>query len=61
MNNPKYFPEPEKFNPDRWNDRTGDNSLEPYVFLPFSAGPHNCIGQVKLFLLKKIFHFKQIP
>ncbi|KAJ3321602.1 hypothetical protein HDV06_004017 [Boothiomyces sp. JEL0866] len=36
---PEYFPEPETFNPDRWNE-----NLQQY-FLPFGDGPHNCIGQ----------------
>ncbi|KAJ3258563.1 hypothetical protein HK103_003523 [Boothiomyces macroporosus] len=36
---PEYFPEPKKFNPDRWDD-----SLQQY-YLPFGDGPHNCIGQ----------------
>ena len=36
---PKYFPNPEKFNPDRFkvNIPTG-------VYLPFGDGPRNCIG-----------------
>jgi cytochrome P450 len=48
MVNPKYFVEPEKFNPDRWITKDGVISNEPYAYLPFSAGPHNCIGQVML-------------
>jgi cytochrome P450 len=44
MYNPKYFPEPEKFNPERWNAKVGDDGLDLHAFLPFSAGPQNCIG-----------------
>lgn len=39
--NPKYFPEPEKFKPERFND----DEIEPFTYLPFSAGFRNCIGR----------------
>jgi len=42
-NDPKYFEEPEKFNPERWKEI--GNKIDPYVFVPFSGGPRNCIGQ----------------
>ena len=44
MHNPKYYNNPEKFDPDRWNDKTLYNS-EPYSFIPFSAGNRSCIGK----------------
>ena len=34
------FQNPNEFNPDRF-----ENSSQNYSFLPFSAGPRNCIGQ----------------
>jgi cytochrome P450 len=37
---PEVFPEPERFDPDRW---VGFEPT-PYTYLPFSAGPHMCLG-----------------
>lgn len=39
---PEYYPEPLKFDPERFSN---ENNIVPYTYLPFGDGPRNCIGE----------------
>lgn len=55
--------DPEKFDPERFRSPAKD-SRHPFQFLPFGAGPRNCIGmrfalmEIKIALVKLLMKFK---
>lgn len=40
---PKYFKNPEEFQPERFLDEQKENIVK-YTFMPFGEGPRACIG-----------------
>ncbi|EFN77005.1 cytochrome P450 9e2 [Harpegnathos saltator] len=64
---PKYFEEPEKFNPDRFVDEQKKHIDKTEAFLPFGLGPRKCIAyrfalmQAKLLLFHLLARCDLLP
>ncbi|XP_052900076.1 cytochrome P450 9e2-like [Anopheles moucheti] len=63
---PKYFPNPERFDPERFNEEN-KRKIQTGTYLPFGAGPRNCIGsrfalmEAKVVLYYLLLHFHVKP
>jgi cytochrome P450 family 9 len=63
---PQYFPEPEKFDPERFSPENRHN-IDPDTYLPFGVGPRNCIGsrfaimEVKTIIYYLMVNFQLCP
>lgn len=55
--NDQHFKDPDVYNPERWLTDEW-KSAPPYAYIPFSAGPRNCIGQhMAMFEIKVMIAF----
>ncbi|CRL05219.1 CLUMA_CG018250, isoform A [Clunio marinus] len=50
---PQFFPDPLKFDPERFNDENVSN-IRPFTYLPFGEGPRICIGVRFALMVTKI-------
>ncbi|XP_041656171.1 cytochrome P450 3A27-like [Cheilinus undulatus] len=63
---PALWDEPDTFKPERFSKENKDN-IDPYAFLPFGAGPRNCIGMrfalvmMKLAMVEILQNFSFVP
>ncbi len=65
---PRFFDDPLAFDPDRWTDEFRE-SLHPFAYFPFSAGPRRCLGDRFAMLEAKLVvatvlqraHFEAVP
>lgn len=62
----KYFPKPEKFDPERFSDEN-KHTIKPGTYVPFGIGPRNCIGsrfalmEIKVILFYLLLNFSLEP
>jgi len=64
---PKYYPNPDKFDPEGHFGSEVKKDRSPYAYLPFGSGPRNCIGmrfaliEGKAAVAHIVHHFKVEP
>ena len=41
---PEYWPDPERFDPERFSEHRREDKIHPHAWEPFGSGAHKCIG-----------------
>ncbi|WP_101676273.1 cytochrome P450 [Alloalcanivorax mobilis] len=60
----EYWPEPERFDPERFSEQRREDKVHPYAWVPFGGGAHKCIGlhfaemQVKAILHQVLLKYR---
>ncbi|KAJ8953891.1 hypothetical protein NQ318_019131 [Aromia moschata] len=63
---PKYYPEPQRFDPERFNDENKQH-INPYTYFPFGIGPRICLGsrfaiiETKAVFFYTLLNFEIVP
>ena len=53
---PDYFPEPDRFDPERYADDRREDARNPWAWISFGGGRHKCVGSAfAMMQLKAIF------
>ncbi|XP_071055295.1 cytochrome P450 9e2-like isoform X2 [Onthophagus taurus] len=66
QNDPKYFPRPNAFIPERFSEEN-KIKIQPNTYLPFGVGPRSCVGakiallQIKIFIFHLLAKFHLTP
>ncbi|XP_050540333.1 uncharacterized protein LOC126904972 [Daktulosphaira vitifoliae] len=64
--NPKYYPNPTEFDPERFSDENIDK-VHPNIYMPFGSGPRLCIAkrfaemEMKLALSEVLINYEVLP
>ncbi|XP_042878442.1 cytochrome P450 3A29-like [Penaeus japonicus] len=65
---PEQWPDPLKFDPDRFSpEAKANNTRHPMAYIPFGAGPRNCVGmrfaqlEAKLTLARVLLNYRLVP